>query len=311
MSNLTLKVPNFPGKQMLVARTSRLGLKLAKHSPEICVVTGIAAGIAATVFACKATLRVNEVLEFHQDTMNNINKIRKMAEEGNPVNGYSVEEADKEKYILFLKTTVEMGKLYAPSIFLGAVSIGLILGGHHILAKRNAALGLAYAGLQKAYDEYRIRVRDEVGEEKELDIFKGVRTRVEELESKTGKPVKKKVTELDHPASPYTRLFDEGSRWWKKDAEQNKFFLQMQENHMNDLLRLRGHLFLNEVFDALDLPRTKMGAVCGWVYGGDGDSFVSFGIWDATKAETRAFINGAERNIWLDFNCDGVIYDLI
>lgn len=309
-TNFVTKIPNFPGKEKMIRTTSRAMLVVSKHSPEIFVGLGIASGVGATFFACKATLRVGEVMDNYKETMTNINFLKSEAEAGRPHDGYSVEEAQKEKFIATVQMLAKLGKLYAPAIVLGAASIGFVLGGHHILAKRNAALSMSYAALQKAYDEYRMRVRKEVGEEKELDIFKGVRaTEIEEKNDK-GKLVKKKANELDHPASPYTRIFDESNPWWKPNAEQNKFFLVTQQSHCNDLLRLRGHLFLNEVLRMLGFPDTPSGSVCGWIYG-EGDSFVDFGIWDATKEATRDFINGSERSIWLDFNCDGVIYDRI
>lgn len=310
MSNLTLRIPNFPGKNKITGFVYRTGLKISKHSPELCVAASIATGIGATVLACRATLRVGEILDHHNSIMCDINKAQELALNGEDLMGYTVEEGQKEKFILFVQTAVKIGKLYAPSIILGMVSVSFILGSHHILARRNAALGVAYAGLQKAYDEYRERVQDIVGEEKELDIFKGVRETVEESENSKGKITKKKVNELNHPASPYTKLFDAASSWWRKDADQNRFFLQCQQNHANDLLRLRGHLFLNEVLDMLDLPRTSEGSISGWVYEGP-ESFVDFGMWDATKEGVRDFINSRENVVWLDFNCDGVIYDLI
>lgn len=310
VNDLTLRVPNFPGKNLIYAKASRLGLKVAKHSPEICLASGIVVGVGATVLACKATLRVGDIIDNHNQTMHNINFLQEKARSGEPIENYTVEEAQKEKFILFIQTAVKVGKLYAPAIVLGMTSIGLLLGGHHIMVKRNAALSITCAAIQKAYDEYRQRVRNAVGDEKENDIFKGVTEVVTEEVNSKGKTVKKKETSLESPASPYTRIFDESSRWWKKDPEQNMFFLSMQQRHANDLLRLRGHLFLNEVFDMLNLPRTKMGSVCGWVYG-EGDSFVDFGMWDAEKEGTRRFINCAENCVWLNFNCDGVIYDLI
>ena len=314
MSKFTLAVPNFPGKDKLIAKGSRLALKASKHSPEICVGVGIVAGVGATVLACRATLRAREVIEeiidTHNETLEKINYLKEKAEAGETIDNYTVEEAQKEKFILFVQTAVKIGKLYSPAIILGMASIGFILGGHNILAKRNAALSVAYAGIQKAFDSYRDRVRTEFGEEKESDIFHGITTKTIEEENAKGKIVKKKVEEMTDTDNPYMRWFDEASCWWKKDAEQNRYFLSLQQNHANDLLRIRGHLFLNEVFDMLDLPRTKMGSVCGWVYG-EGDSFVDFGVWDADRAGARDFVNGRERSILLNFNCDGVIYDLI
>lgn len=310
MSKLTLAIPNFPGKEKLIRTTSCMMLKASKHSPEICVGVGIAAGIGATVLACRATLSIDTVIDEYKNRMTNINTLEERAKAGDQFKDYSVEVAQKEKFIATIQMIAKAGKLYAPAIIAGSISIGFILGGHHILAKRNAALSIAYAGLQKAYDEYRSRVKEAVGEEKELDIYRGIKEVVKEEKNEKGKTVKKKETEITHPASPYARIFDEASCWWKKNAEQNKYFLILQQAHANDLLKIRGHLFLNEVFDMLDLPRTQAGSVCGWIYG-EGDSFVDFGMWDADTQEKRNFINGSENCIWLDFNVDGVIYDKI
>jgi hypothetical protein len=79
------------------------------------------------------------------------------------------------------------------------------------------------------------------------------------------------------------------------------------------MLRARGHVFLNDVYDSLGIPRSKAGAVVGWVLNrnGEGDNFISFGVFDGTTQEIRDFVNGYEGSILLDFNVDGVIYDKI
>lgn len=312
MSKLVLAVPNFPGKTKIMAATSKAAIKVAKHSPELCVGGGIALGIGATVLACRATLKVNSIMEKHLESedMHNIRHFEEKLQTGEEVEGYSLQDVQRDKFIVYTRLGVDLIKVYAPAFVLGAASICLILGGHRILARRNAALSVAYAGLQKAYDEYRQRVRDEFGEEKEQDIYRGVREVTVEETNDKGKTVKKKAHEQIGPASPYTRIFDESSCWWKKDPEMNKFFLATQQRHANDLLRLNGYLFLNDVLKMLDLTPSAAGQQVGWVYG-EGDSFISFGMWDAEKEQTRRFINGDERSIWLDFNVDGVIYDKI
>ena len=87
-------------------------------------------------------------------------------------------------------------------------------------------------------------------------------------------------------------------------------FLNGQQNFANDLLQARGHVFLNEVYDMLGIPRSQAGAVVGWVKE-FGDGYVDFGIFDGKTSQARSFVNGEERNILLDFNVAGVIYDLI
>ena len=81
--------------------------------------------------------------------------------------------------------------------------------------------------------------------------------------------------------SQYARYFDENCLAWTKDSETNRLFLKQQQDYANDLLKNRGYLFLNDVYDMLSIPRTKIGQVVGWIYDEDnpfGDNFVSFEI---------------------------------
>ena len=90
----------------------------------------------------------------------------------------------------------------------------------------------------------------------------------------------------------------------------NLFFLKAQQTNANVQLTVRGHVFLNEVYDMLGLPRTAAGAIVGWVRG-NGDDVIDFGIWDNNDINSD-FVNGYNRSkILLDFNVDGVIYDII
>ena len=114
--------------------------------------------------------------------------------------------------------------------------------------------------------------------------------------------------------SDYARFFDAASPCWQNDPEYNLMFLKAQQQYANDLLRAKGRLFLNDVYDMLGIEKTKAGQVVGWVYDREnpnGDNFVDFGIYDMSKERVRAFVNGYETNILLDFNVDGNIWDLM
>jgi hypothetical protein len=108
----------------------------------------------------------------------------------------------------------------------------------------------------------------------------------------------------------YARFFDELSTSWNREPEYNLVFLKCQQSYANDMLKTRGHVFLNEVYDSLGIERTKAGQVVGWVISEDGDNFIDFGLY-ANNGKVRDFINGREGAILLDFNVDGVIYDKI
>lgn len=114
--------------------------------------------------------------------------------------------------------------------------------------------------------------------------------------------------------SQYARIFDDSCVAWTKDPEYNMHFLKVQQDYCNDLLKSKGHLFLNEVYDMLGIPRTKAGAVVGWVYDEKnpiGDNFVDFGIFDTNDERNFDFINGFKNTAILDFNVDGNILKYI
>lgn len=111
----------------------------------------------------------------------------------------------------------------------------------------------------------------------------------------------------DRGVSEYARFFDDGCVGWTKDPEYNLAFLKAQQKYANNMLQTRGHIFLNEIYDLLGIPRTKAGAIVGWIYGDD-DSHVDFGLY---SERNRDFINGFENTVLLDFNVNGNILDLI
>ena len=295
---------------------ARVGLQLKKHSPEICMVAGIAGGITSAVMACKATTKVDQILEPAKET---IEIVHKGMEEGQ-INGteYTVEDGQKDLSIVYIQTGVKLAKLYGPSIALGAASIVSIVAGHKILKGRNIALAAAYTAIDKGFKDYRKNVVDRFG--KEIDKELRYNIKAKEVEVKTMdengiESTEKKIVNVPHEGpSDFARFFDEACFSWTKDPETNLMFLRRQQDYANDKLRCRGHLFLNEVYDMLGIPRSTAGQSVGWIYDEEhpiGDNYVDFGIYDIDSERKRAFVNGFERSILLDFNVDGPIYNLI
>ncbi len=109
--------------------------------------------------------------------------------------------------------------------------------------------------------------------------------------------------------SKYARIFDEGSQFYDKSSrEYNLMFLRRQEAYFNDILRKRGNIFLNEVYDALGYPRTKEGCFAGWVFDEGkpfADSYVDFGL----DHELNQGDGLTDNKIFLDFNVDGNILE--
>ena len=297
----------------------KAGFQLKKHSPEILIVTGVIGTVASAVMACKATLKVNQVIEKSRE---DIDKIHVATETGETLAGesYSAEDSRKDLAVVYTRTALDLVKLYAPAVGLGLLSLGSILASNDILRKRNIALGAAYATIDKSFKEYRSRVVERFGKEVDRQLKYDIKTeKVEKVvtDPETGKEKKVKetieVTGLDG-YSEYARFFDDGCRGWEKNPEMNLMFLRAQQQYANDLLHSRGFVFLNEVYRNLGIPETKAGQVVGWVYdpeNGSGDNYIDFGIYDINKPKARDFVNGYERTILLDFNVDGNILDLM
>ena len=315
-------------KTEFITKASRLankaGLQIKKHSPEILMVAGIVGTVTSTVLACKATTKIDKILK---EKKNDIDSIHESLEKGYVVGRedvkYTEEDSKKDLTIVYTKTGVEFVKLYAPSVALGVLSITSIVSGHNILKKRNLALAAAYAVVDKGFKEYRGRVVERFGEALDKELRYNIKAKeVEEVivdENGNQAIEKKMVKEIDgnplENISEYAKFFDEWTTdEHKKDPEYNLMFLRRQQDYANEVLKAKGHLFLNEVYDMLGIPRTQAGQVVGWIYdekNPNGDNYVDFGIYDINDENKRAFVNGLERNILLDFNVDGVIYDLI
>lgn len=112
--------------------------------------------------------------------------------------------------------------------------------------------------------------------------------------------------------SDYARFFNDSCPGWSNDPECNLLYLKQQERWCNDMLQKKGYVFLNDVYDILGFPRTKIGQVVGWIYDEkhrSGDNYVSFNIYNIPS--NKDFINGYEKTCLLDFNVDGEILSKI
>lgn len=293
-------------------KVHRPALVLAKYSPAILTGVGVVGMVGATVLACRATLKADTIVTQMKADLATIHEAHDLAISKPTEIEYSTLDYRRDLSIAYARAGVSFLKLYLPSLALGAVSISCVLGGQKVMWKRNAAIGAAYQGLQKSFNAYRERVAEEFGPEKERDIRRGAYEEVVTTE-KDGEKVEETVRKAAELAdiSPYAKIFDEYNTHWHRNADYNRMFLQTNQRYANDKLNAMGHIFLNEVYDMLGFPRTSAGAMVGWIKDSDGDNFVDFGLVDLDDEQKRDFINGWERSIILDFNVDGVIYDLI
>lgn len=311
----------------LKTKASRCLLKAKKYTPEICVISGIAVGCYALYTACKETLKIEDILDETKQKLEMVHNNEPDEDGEEKLEGYSKKNAAKDKTMVYIQTICKLAKNYAPAAGLCLVSLALILGGFGILKKRHIALTTAYSGLSESYKKYRETIASKYGKDVDMKSLLGVEEKIkttEEEDEKGNRTVKEEtgisVKHKPSDDSDYVVLFSENTaRSWKSQADFNHGFLISTERYCNQLLHTRGHLFLNEVYDALGMKHTTTGALCGWVLNDAGDNFVSFGINEYHDGKNRLVTEdamgfqpyGRDADFWLEFNCQGTIYDKI
>jgi hypothetical protein len=287
-----------------------------KNAPTLLFGAGVVSMVGSTVLACRATLKLEEVLTDIEREKEQAEQIQELvnSEEYSGEATYTEDEKNHDLSIIKVQGIVKVAKLYAPSIILGGVGIVCLTKSHKILQERNAALTAAYVAIDTAFRRYRERVVERYGDDVDREMRYGSEE-VTVIDEETGKAVDM-VRAAPDGASAYARWFDETNNNWSAPPfeEHNWLWLRTQQNWSNDMLHARGHLFLNEVYGQLGLPHTSAGSVVGWIYKREnerGDNYVDFGCWGEDAGQPIEFFNGRDGAILLDFNVDGPIWDLI
>lgn len=299
-------------------------LVLSKNAPHIAVGFGVAAVVTSTVLCCRATLKVEDILEEAHDKFAMIKAAR---EDENLKDTYTEEDFHRDMIVQYVKSGVQFLKLYGPPIALGIAGIASIMWSHVELGRRNTALMGAYALLSERFNAYRERTQKalEGSVEAERAIFDGVdweKKTIKEKDDEGNVQKKEVITRIlstldgDIPEdylSEYAWVFcPETTRRSMNNYADDLYYLQLAEHEMNDRLQAHGHVFLNEVYERLGLDHTPEGAVVGWVLKEDEPNDVNFGIYDGKTTCMRRLQDGLTYcGIAMDFNVDGIIYDLI
>ena len=305
---------------------AKTGVLLAKaHAPEILVCAGIG-GFGVTIYqACRATNEAHDLIVKKEDILEDIEERL-----DDPDSDYT--QMDYERDIKYIngKTRNGLIKAYAPVVTMGLASAGLVLGGFGILNGRYIGAAAAYKTLEAGFGRYRGNVIDEFGEEvdwrmlnnvKKEDLDAALKERDENREiaytNKTKHFLKGK-TMRNYPGVCDYR-FDSSSLRWRRfwNGEMMLQYLQQGEDQLNDKLKLRGYLTVNDVLEFFGMPLIKgEGMIIGWVYspGRFPMSFVDIGIKNMPESEVRRILATTRNDdlyVNLHLNPMGIIYDII
>ena len=297
-------------KNKIFSKFGKLGLKAKDKSPEILLGAGIVGVIAGAVLLCKETLKSKDILDETKETIENY----PTPEEGDEElkKGY-----DKEIKKIKAKSKLKIAKTYIPGVTVEVLSIVSIISSNRELKKRNLSLASAYAVLDETYKRYRRNVIEKYGEDVDNELLHDIRkeTIEEETTDEKGKTKKtKKTINVASGLSEYGIVLDRTDNHGIFNPQDIKYTVQVltgEQNYVNDLLRVRKWVTLNQVYERLGVEPTKAGNVVGWVYeenNKEGDNYIDFKI---TPTYKQNEMGNFEEVILLDFNVDGYIFDRI
>lgn len=265
----------------LTATLTLLKEGIKTHSPLIFVVTGIGCGIAATVMACKATTKVDGILDNSKTELEQVDHALAHPEEIKEGSVYTAEDADSDRKIIKTQTALGLAKSYALPAILGVTSITCILAGYRILNNRNAALTASFNAVTAAFAKYRERVIAEQGEIMDRHFRYGTRLKkVVNVDPETGEESVSYEEELPTTDSNGFYFFDEINphlcwdfcadtstefrREHSRSAE-NLTMLKATEDWAKGWVERRGYIFAWEVADQLGLELCKDCYAYGWM----------------------------------------------
>ncbi len=287
---------------------NRGGLWLTKHSPEILMGVGFAGSVATGFALHKALVEARRMVK---ETEDRVAEIRKGLGNFHDVEAIQNEMTRQvgEEYLALIENLL---KLFGPVLALGIISGGCLLKSNRILNKRNAGLAAAYKIIDDAFKRYRQAVVDKYGEEEDRNFRRGVKSeKVSDENPEPGKEIE--VVEQEEPID-YARWFTPANPLFTRDTTTNIRQLLTIQAYCNDMLRIRGHFFLNEVYDQLGFPRTNYGQEVGWMYDSKkGDGIIDFRIQDPIERSREEIEDNpyTPPSIFLDFNVEGLILNEI
>lgn len=205
---------------------------MSKHSPEILTGLGIAGMATTTVLAVKATPKAMKLIDQKKKDMN----------------------LTSEDKLTVPETVKAAWKPYIPAAVTGTMSIACLIGASSVHLRRNTALAAAYHLSETALTEYKEKVVETIGKNKE----KAIRDKVDKDRVEKNPPNDKEVIIT---GDGDTLCYDYHSgRYFKTTIDK----LKKIENELNSRLLREDYISLNDFYDELGLSFTKMGDDLGW-----------------------------------------------
>jgi hypothetical protein len=205
------------------------------NSPLILTAFGVAGTVATAVLTGKAAVKATEIIR---------------REEYN-------RRVDNPDQTFLLNEQVRMvWKIYVPPVAMGTFTIFAIISANRVSTRRAAALAAAYSMSEKAYQEYKEKVIEKIGQNKERQVRDDLaRDRVER------NPVNDRNVIITGNGD--VLCFDQTTGQY---FESSMEAIRKAENEVNYKVLNEGYCSQSEFFDMLGLETTSISSEMGWNY---------------------------------------------
>lgn len=249
-------------KEIIFRTIGEAKLYVIRHSDKILLGLGIASLGGSVVTTAKASMQLNDKIA---ECNERIQKIKaQMANESDVANGV-VDLSLKKKELTkeYFKAAGTIGKLYLVPSVLFVAGVGMVCGSHHIVQQRLASTTALLTLTKNKFDDYRNRVKDILGEEKEQMIYNGQKEETVEVTDKDGKKTKQKVLVRDKNAAlDYNQILWGASTvspcYFKDIQDAPIAILQQVTETLSYRLRTRGYIKGTDIINELGIDISKL-----------------------------------------------------
>ena len=232
----------------------KLAEVISENSPVILTGMAVTGVVTTAILAVKATPKAIDLIDKKVEEKYEESKSEEEYEDWVYKNTGNLSYMSRTTLLTKKEIIGVTWKCYIPAAAVGVVTIACIIGAHGIHSRRNAALASLYSLTESAFKDYKSKVVETIGKNKELKI----------RDNLDGDEIAK------HPVSGSEVIFTGKGETLCYDRKSGRYFktdidkVRKIQNDLNRDLLSEDFISLNEFYDEVGLPHCDLGDNVGW-----------------------------------------------